>query len=73
MGFFDKKTICEICFNDKCSDKGKRNLHRGYDPKACASFKKSKEEVVEAKKVESTEYDDMDYSTHHDPNYWDEL
>lgn len=66
MGFFYKETICEICFNTECSSRGTRNLNWGYDPEKCISFKKSKEEASTMKKVERSEADDVDYSTHYD-------
>lgn len=72
MGFFDKKTICEICFNYDCSDRGKRNTNWGYNPENCGSFKKSKDESSNMRKVEKNEADDVDWSTHYDPNQRDD-
>lgn len=72
MDIFDKKTICEICFNYDCSDRGKRNLHWGYDPKVCTNFKKSKDEPSNMRKVERSEADDVEWSTHYDPTKRDD-
>ena len=71
MVFFDKKTICEICFNPECSDKGIRNVLRGYDTKSCVSFK-NEDEASTVKKIEQTEADDVEWSTHYDPTQRDD-
>lgn len=72
MGIFEKKTICEICFNNDCSERGTRNICRGYNTNCCASFRKSEEEYSKVKKERENNPEEVHWSTHYDPTYRDD-
>lgn len=38
MSFYYSKTVCELCYNDKCSHSRERNIHMDGKKNKCKSF-----------------------------------
>lgn len=65
--FAYKYTICERCQHPECSDKGRRNLFHGFDEESCVQFTiDGKPRPLRTRN--HRESDEVEYSTHHDPN-----